>query len=161
MESNNVAAKSSLDKTMPIRYQILHDVNTIQVLLEPLYQQIFGITDFTKFRNRLENKTDFAAVIAWDDTKIIGFKLGYRYSQTTFYSWLGGILPFYRGQGVGQRLMEMQHQYCKQEGYQKIQTKTMNQWKKMLILNLQNGFDITQTYTDSQGILKIILEKNL
>ena len=31
----------------------------------------------------------------------------------------------------------------------------------MLILNIKNGFDVIDTYTDKKGLHKIILEKNL
>ncbi|WNS77324.1 hypothetical protein RRV45_10165 [Bacillus sp. DTU_2020_1000418_1_SI_GHA_SEK_038] len=42
-----------------------------------------------------------------------------------------------------------------------VQTKTMNKWRNMLVLNIKNGFDVIDTYTDEKGIHKIILEKNL
>lgn len=37
----------------------------------------------------------------------------------------------------------------------------MNKWRGMLILNIKNGFDIIETYTDENGLHKIVLEKNL
>lgn len=43
----------------------------------------------------------------------------------------------------------------------KVQTKTKNKWRDMLILNIKNGFDIIGTYTDDSGEPKIILEKKL
>jgi GNAT superfamily N-acetyltransferase len=78
-----------------------------------------------------------------------------------FYSWLGAVNSKYRRQGIAEELMRMQHDWCSQNGYKKIQTKTLNQWKSMLILNIKHGFDIVETFHDNKGVLKIILEKNL
>lgn len=57
--------------------------------------------------------------------------------------------------------MEKQHQYLKENFYKVVQTKTMNRWRNMLLLNIKNGFDIDETYTDDNGLHKIILEKRL
>ncbi|CAH0346701.1 hypothetical protein BCI9360_03046 [Bacillus sp. CECT 9360] len=57
--------------------------------------------------------------------------------------------------------MEKQHQYLKEIGYKVVQTKTMNKWRGMLILNIKSGFNVIDTYTDEKGLHKIILEKNL
>lgn len=57
--------------------------------------------------------------------------------------------------------MEKQHQYLRDNGYNVVQTKTMNKWRNMLILNIKSGFDIIDTYTDEKGQFKIVLEKNL
>ncbi|MCU0339445.1 MAG: GNAT family N-acetyltransferase [Spirosomaceae bacterium] len=146
---------------MPIHYQVTENPSVIRDTTEALYQHIFAVSDTAKFYPRFETETDFMAVLAYNQTDLIGFKLGYRKSKNTFYSWLGGVLKVYRGQGVGQQLMQIQHQRCQEKGYAKIQTKTMNQWRKMLILNLQNGFEIVETYRDKEGELKIILEKSL
>jgi hypothetical protein len=37
----------------------------------------------------------------------------------------------------------------------------MNHFKGMLILNLKNGFDIKQVYTNDSGQTKIIFEKEI
>ena len=58
-------------------------------------------------------------------------------------------------------LMKNQHQFLKEEGYRTVQTKTMNKWRSMLIFNIKNGFDVVNTQIDSQGIHKILLEKEL
>jgi len=95
------------------------------------------------------------------EEKVVGYKIGYTMDKNKFYSWLGGVDPNYRKHGIGSILMEKQHQYLQEQGYQVVQTKTMNKWRGMLILNLKNGFDIVDTYTDDKGLFKIVLEKNL
>lgn len=54
---------------------------------------------------------------------MIGYKIGYEVHKYTFYSWLGGVDPNYRGYGIASILMEKQHQYLKQKSYQVVQTK--------------------------------------
>ena len=100
----------------------------------------------------------FALVIPHDE-EIIGYKIGYELKADTFYSWLGGVAPKYQKHGIGTKLMEMQHQWIKENGYTYVQTKTMNKWRSMLILNIKNGFDVIDTYIDKKGLQKIVLEK--
>jgi hypothetical protein len=57
--------------------------------------------------------------------------------------------------------MKRQHDWCIEKGYKIVQTKTTNFFKPMLILNIKNGFDITDVYRKSNGELKIVLEKDL
>ncbi|HEX4923335.1 MAG TPA: GNAT family N-acetyltransferase, partial [Bdellovibrionales bacterium] len=78
-----------------------------------------------------------------------------------FYSWLGGVLPEYRGLGVASALMRAQHEWCAQNGYARILTKTQNRWREMLLLNIRHGFDVIGTYQSSRHGLKILLEKKL
>ncbi|MEK3731083.1 GNAT family N-acetyltransferase [Paenibacillus sp. FSL M8-0334] len=124
-----------------------------------LYQQIFetpkGLIE------QLEGNPSWLAHVALDGSSVVGFKLGYALSPNKFYSWLGGVDPKYRKQGVASALMNEQHRMLKDKGYKKVQTKTKNRWRNMLILNLKHGFDVIGTYTDSLGEPKIILEKRL
>lgn len=125
-----------------------------------LARQVFTSMDEKKFSERV-SRPDGVIAMATDHGRAVGFKIGYRESDTTFYSWLGGVLPDFRGQGIAQRLMQAQHEYCRQQGYRFVKTKTMNRWRAMLILNLKNGFDVHETYLSASGERKIILIKTL
>lgn len=57
--------------------------------------------------------------------------------------------------------MKKQHHYLRETGYKVVQTKTMNKWRGMLVLNIKSGFDVVATCTDEKGLHKIILEKHL
>lgn len=57
--------------------------------------------------------------------------------------------------------MKYQHDFALRERYTAVQTQTKNKWRHMLLLNIQNGFDVIGTYTDKTGEPKIILEKKL
>jgi GNAT superfamily N-acetyltransferase len=128
-----------------------------------LYETIFGSTVSDEMRERLAVKTDIHLIFAINEqNKAIGFKIGFREDPETFYSWLGGVLPDYRGQGIAKALMEQQHAWCQHKGYAFIRTKTMNRWKSMLILNIRMGFEVIGVQAGrGGGELKIILEKKM
>ncbi|WP_397538555.1 GNAT family N-acetyltransferase [Rummeliibacillus pycnus] len=124
-----------------------------------LHKKIFGVD--TKLISKLTNKPKLLTIVAFNGTNVVGYKIGYEIDSNTFYSWLGGVDQYYRKQGIASILMKNQHQFLKEEGYRTVQTKTMNKWRSMLILNIKNGFDVVNTQIDSQGIHKILLEKKL
>lgn len=124
-----------------------------------LHKAIFGTSD--NFINKMANKPGLLVITAMSGEKVIGYKIGYALGDTKFYSWLGGVDTNFREFGIGSTLMEKQHQYLREKGYSVVQTKTMNRWRSMLILNIKIGFDVMDTYTDEEGLHKIILEKNL
>jgi predicted GNAT family acetyltransferase len=124
-----------------------------------LHNNIFDVSD--DLINKMASKPQLLVITAMDDKKVIGYKIGYEIDRNKFYSWLGGVDSKYRKHGVATKLMEKQHQYLKGNGYNIVQTKTMNKWRSMLVLNIKNGFDVIETYTDENGLHKIVLEKSL
>ncbi|AZV64088.1 GNAT family N-acetyltransferase [Peribacillus frigoritolerans] len=136
----------------------MHDADVLEGILE-LHKDIFGTSD--DLINKITSKPQLLVITAMDGKKVIGYKIGYAIDSNKFYSWLGGVETNFRKFGVASRLMEMQHQYLKENGYNVVQTKTMNKWRNMLVLNIKNGFDVIDTYTDEKGLHKIILEKKL
>src|SRR4051794_1838293 len=58
------------------------------------------------------------------DGALLGFKLGYERGEGTFYSWLGGVHPSIRRQGIGRRLMQLQHDWARERGYHCVETRT-------------------------------------
>jgi GNAT superfamily N-acetyltransferase len=134
-----------------------------QATLLELYEAIFATPPSAHMLDRLAHRHDFLLILAKDRVtgKATGFKLGFRDSPDTYYSWLGGVLPAARGQGLARRMMEYQHEWAAARGYTYIRTNTLNQWRAMLILNLQAGFDIIGTERRHDGEVKILLEKKL
>lgn len=107
------------------------------------------------------SRTGLQTVLALtNDGRVVGCKLGYERKPGHYYSWLGGVHPDFRGQGIATELMVRQHDWCRQQGYQAVRTQTYNQWRSMLLLNLRHGFDITGTLQGHHG-LTIVLEKRL
>src|SRR5688572_7603596 len=56
-------------------------------------------------------------IARFPDHSVAGFKLGYRRGATLLYSWLGGVHPDARRQGVAAELMRRQHDWAKTQGY--------------------------------------------
>ena len=108
-----------------------------------------------------KRKFNLCLFLAHEGEKVIGFKFGYELTSSKYYSWLGGVDPEFRGQGVATKLMDAQHEWCKKQAYEVIQTKTKNKFRSMLLLNIRYGFDITGTFINQKGDFKIILEKKL
>jgi predicted GNAT superfamily acetyltransferase len=140
-------------------YLIFNSIPNSDVLggIIELHKDIFGTSD--DLINKMASKPQLLVIAAMIGTKVIGYKIGYAIDNNKFYSWLGGVNTNYRKHGVASTLMEKQHQYLKENGYNVVQTKTMNKWRSMLVLNIKNGFDVIDTYVDEKGLHKIILEK--
>ncbi|HMQ46287.1 MAG TPA: GNAT family N-acetyltransferase [Saprospiraceae bacterium] len=85
--------------------------------------------------------TPHLILIALADLQLVGFKVGYE-RERAFYSWMGGVIPAYRQQGIALSLAETQERWAKQQGYESIFFKTRNTHRAMLIFALKNGFQI-------------------
>ncbi|AYC30509.1 GNAT family N-acetyltransferase [Paenisporosarcina cavernae] len=146
---------------MEVKYAVYRSITPEDVLstIYAIYDEIFE--DIDLFSEKLKEKKELLLVSAHVGSEVIGFKLGYQLNEEIFYSWLGGVSPAYRQAGIGQELMTIQHENLQELGYSCIQTKTMNKWRSMLILNIKNGFDIVDTYRKDNGEHRIVLEKKL
>ncbi|QQE81454.1 GNAT family N-acetyltransferase [Alicyclobacillus sp. SO9] len=126
-----------------------------------LHSTIFRPQGTDAIEEELSSKPNFLILVALANQQVVGYKIGYQERRTRFYSWLGGVHPEYRGQGIASELMLRQHEWCRSQGYTVVRTQTKNKWRSMLILNLRHGFDVVGTYTDKHGEPKIILEKRI
>lgn len=136
------------------------DEKHLKALID-VYTAIFNDTDVNFFIDRIHTKEDLVIISVIVNNKVAGFKIGYRYNETTFYSWVGGVLADFRRKGIAQKLANKQEELVRLKGYKRLRTKSMNRFKPMLILNLKNGFDIVQVYTNAGGQQKIVFEKDL
>jgi GNAT superfamily N-acetyltransferase len=133
-----------------------------------MMKEAFGQWDQKWFAASFRNHTRFYLLMAFiqefgnkANKTPIGFKLGYEQNPDLFYSWLGGVIPSYRGLGVAEDLMNAQHEWCRSQGYSRVQTRTQNRFRAMLTLNIKAGFDIVGYHLSDDGEPKILLEKNL
>lgn len=134
-----------LDRLTELIATIFDDQSPVQATNELAYQQ---------------TRTSLLIGLAFDDQALVGYKIGYERQPGHFYSWIGGVLPAYRGHRIASALMDQQHDWCRQQGYHTIRTQTYNRWRSMLILNLRHGFDIVGTVQGKRGLM-IVLEKRL
>ena len=131
----------------------------VQLSLQiPEFENPAGVATY---RNRLEGKDQLILIAEIDQP--CGFKVGYdREDDGTFYSWMGGVLPRYRKNGLAQALADEMEVYCRTHGYTHLRMKTRNEHKAMLQFALRNGFYITgfKSYPDPMKS-RISLEKEL
>lgn len=127
-------------------------------LLGGLTEKSFGQWDEKWFQSTFRNHRNFYLLLAFVEGAPVAFKLGYELSQEEFYSWLGGVVPEYRGLGIAVELMARQHDWCRRRGYRKVQTKSQNRFRDMLVLNLRHGFEITGYHQSNEGGPKVMLE---
>ena len=91
------------------------------------------------------------------DGHLVGFKVGRSNDPRTFESWVGGVLPNARKQGIASQLARLQEAWCRSNGFQFIQTETAHDNAAMLTVNLKQGFCIAGTYLDRGTNLKVAL----
>lgn len=149
-------------KEIPLKIATTTDVNGTDInLIAPLIEESFGEWDSNWFYSTFNQHKKFHLAIAYIEDQPVGFKIGYERNQNEFYSWLGGVLPKYRGLGIAGDLMTTQHEWCRKQGYLKIGTKTQNRFKAMLMLNIKSGFEIVGTDPTDKDGMKILMEKKI
>jgi len=100
-------------------------------------------------------------LIAKINEKSAGFKVGYE-RDNYFYSWMGGVLPEFRGNGVAKALLIEMENWAKTQNYPHLTFKTSNKMRSMLLFGLRYGFDIIdfeKREPDSES--RILLRKML
>ncbi|WMJ68616.1 GNAT family N-acetyltransferase [Stenotrophomonas sp. 24(2023)] len=91
------------------------------------------------YRQRLDGRRALLLVARQAD-RPVGFKAGYALQAGIFYSWIGGVVPSARGQGIAQALMEAQQQWALAQGFSTIEVKSSAQFPAMLALLARNGY---------------------
>jgi len=102
-------------------------------------------------------------LVAYVDGQPVGFKVGYeRDTDGSFYSWMGGVLPAFRGKGIARRLARRQEAWARGQGYRSIRLKTRRKHQAMLQFALEDGFRITGSVPKNPPQeSRIMLEKTL
>lgn len=129
--------------------------------LKEISFEALGPISFEDLQQKMKSAKHTLALFAKIEGKVVGFKVGFSKDETTFGSWIGGVLPQYRNLGIAADMMEAQHSWAKDKGFAKITTKSMNRFRGMIILNLQFGFDIIGTEMDPKMGFQIVMEKTL
>ena len=115
-----------------------------------------------KITRELSCKHNVFICMAYEGKKPLGYKVGFERSKRIYYSWIGGVIPDYRGKGIAKELMQMQHDFAGKNGYRVVCTQTDNSFKPMIILNLNSGFEIKGTLQSTgDEYITIIMEKSL
>jgi predicted GNAT superfamily acetyltransferase len=100
------------------------------------------IIDAAEFERRLSNDSALI-LIAYESSALAGFKLGYdRYRDGSWYSWLGGVTPAFRGRGIANALREYQEGWARSAGYRRIYVKTRNRFGAMRAMLASAGYQV-------------------
>ena len=83
-----------------------------------------------------------SSIIVADDGRDLGFKAGYAATENRYYSWLGGVTPTARGRGVADALMQAQHTWVKDAGFERVETHVREDNTAMVSLNRKAGLDV-------------------
>ncbi|WP_238018669.1 GNAT family N-acetyltransferase [Oceanobacillus jordanicus] len=89
---------------MTITYHINDSTLDANILdgLQALHKTIFDESD--DLSSKMTGKPPLVIVTAMDGERVIGYEIGYALDNRTFYSWLGGVDPRYRNQGIAYSL---------------------------------------------------------
>ncbi|WKE67170.1 GNAT family N-acetyltransferase [Gallaecimonas kandeliae] len=120
------------------RISVLHADLALAATLEAALPEFGGGRSVAQYRARFTGP--HLCLVALVDGVPAAFKLGYALDDTTFYSWLGGVLPPYRRQGLAQLLLEAQEAWAAGQGYGRIEVKSSGRFPAMLALLARNGY---------------------
>lgn len=137
----------------------------ILVLLMTLETQVFeSPLSRDIFQRELSTRQHLSILVGSVNQIPCAYKIGFEYQSDHdyFYSWNGGVLQEYRRKGIAKALLVKQHEIAKMKGFKFIRTQTKNKYRSMILLNIQEGFDITGVYKKlRENHHGIILEKAL
>lgn len=139
------------------------DITAVLDIVYELEKEVFPSPySKEKLMREASVKNNFTIFVAFIEDKAVGYKAGYEMTARLYYSWIGGVSPNFRNQGIAQELMDKQHREVQKFGYSSIRTHTKNTFRQMLILNIKNGFDIIGVFKSERDDLQtIMLEKDL
>ncbi len=143
-----------LTKIMNIRKASLDELAKIHNQIG----ELSAVAGSDYFSERIGAK-EWLALIAEINGVPVAYKLGYWLAPDIFYSWLGGVLPAYRQQGIAKKLLLEQEQRVFELGAKEIRVKSMNRYKSMLLLLVAQDYVITGTENFNEGEMKILFSK--
>lgn len=124
------------------------------------FELAFGRAPSPDFEERLHEKRNLLVLVAGEGS-VDGFKIGHERFRSVFFSWLGAVKPQCQRQGIARSLLQRQHALCIERGYREIQTETFADNTGMLLLNLQEGFEINGTVLGNDNRLRVQLRKRV
>ena len=114
------------------------------------------------YTERLKHRLHLA-LVAEKEGELLGFKVGYQSDKPdTFYSWMGGVRPEFRGKGIATSLAEEQERWTKAQGFNAVFFKTRNRFPGMIQFGVKRGFKIVDLHPKG-GVedYRIVMRKDL
>ena len=121
-----------------------------------------GKASLSFYQDRLQHRFSLA-LVAVCEGELAGFKVGYQSElPETFYSWMGGVRPEFRGKGIATALAEEQERWAKAQGFTSLFFKTRNRFPGMIQFGIKRGFKIVDLHPKG-GVedYRIVMHKDL
>ena len=132
-------------------------------LIVNLYNEMFRPPrDLEFFRRRLLGRYNALLLIANVDGRPVGFSSGFELKPSVFFSWLTGVLPDFRRQGIASQLHEAQCAWATEHAYRYIRMECHNQHRPILQMAIAMNFNIVGMRWDPDRTDNLIVfEKSL
>ena len=129
------ADQNAVNGSVIVKIADFSDLDTIRELNVAIFKEDRIINTF--------DRQDLLMLIAYVRGIPVGFKIGYKQSNSVFYSAKGGVLEAFRRQGIARVLLEEMVQQVRRMGYRRFIYDTFpNKHPGMAILGLNEGFKI-------------------
>ena len=129
--------------------------------LSPLIAEISELRPVSPEKIVARTANDGMLVVAEVNGRLAGLKLGYASSKSTFYSWLGGVAPAFRGRGIARELIRFQEELVLARGYLRIRAKSTERFSAMLGLLESEGYVLIAKEREADEDEKLVFEKIL
>ena len=128
-----------------------------------LYNAIFRPKrEIDFFKRRFMGRYNTLALLARIDDRPVGFWIGYELKPGMFYHWLGGVVSGLRRSGVGRQLLDAEHAWARDHGYEYIRCECLNHQREFIHFAIDAGYDVVGIRWDSTHADNLIVfEKNL
>lgn len=131
-------------KPLPLERDVLEPVVALhhKVLPSRLYATDARKHEFLEEVLHALSGRDHLVLAGYQADTPVAYKIAYRSGNRheCLYSWLGGVHPHHRRNGLARALLREQHAWARREGFAYVETHTWGDNPGMLILNLQEGF---------------------
>jgi len=132
-------------------------------LITELYNDIFSPHQDTEFfRRRFRGRHNVTMMVAMVEDRHVGFIIGFELMPMTFFSWICGVLPDFRRQGISTQLIQAQQAWAQDNEYATIRFECNNQHRPMLHVAISEGYDLVGIRWDTAtGNNVVIFERDL
>jgi GNAT superfamily N-acetyltransferase len=132
-------------------------------LIVELYNDVFNPRqDEDFFVRRFRGRRNVSMLVAMLDDRHVGFVVGFELTPTTYFGWLCGVLPEFRGRGITTQLMQGQEAWAHDNHYDILRFECQNQHRPMLHAAITEGYDLIGIRWDTSSASNVVIfEKDL